>query len=131
MRLSWASRRETTLEEDETYSLLSLFGISMPLIYGEGRWKAFNRLQRELIMAYNDDSIFAWKAENIPRNVFLIENGKVSYQLTQAYFGYFIADVFGHRRRPWMGDPCTLSQTVLGRFQNQSLWPLRKRFLYD
>lgn len=62
-RLSWASRRETTIEEDETYSLLGLFGISLPLIYGEGRWRAFNRLQRELITVYNDDSIFAWKAE--------------------------------------------------------------------
>ncbi|KAI1091081.1 heterokaryon incompatibility protein-domain-containing protein [Rostrohypoxylon terebratum] len=61
-RLSWASRRETTIEEDETYSLLGLFGISLPLIYGEGRWRAFNRLQRELIIVYNDDSIFAWKA---------------------------------------------------------------------
>ncbi|KAK8103622.1 HET domain-containing protein [Apiospora kogelbergensis] len=60
MRLSWASCRETTVEEDETYSLLGLFGISLPLIYGEGRWRAFNRLQRELITVYNDDSIFAW-----------------------------------------------------------------------
>ncbi|KAI0871153.1 heterokaryon incompatibility protein-domain-containing protein [Hypoxylon argillaceum] len=62
MRLSWASYRETTVEEDETYSLLGLFGISLPLIYGEGRLRAFNRLQRELISVYNDDSIFAWKA---------------------------------------------------------------------
>lgn len=61
MRFSWASRRLTTVEEDETYSLLGLFGISLPLIYGEGRWRAFNRLQRELITVYNDDSIFAWK----------------------------------------------------------------------
>lgn len=61
MRFSWASLRETTVEEDETYSLLGLFGISLPLIYGEGRWRAFNRLQRELITVYNDDSIFAWK----------------------------------------------------------------------
>ncbi|VUC22964.1 unnamed protein product [Clonostachys rosea] len=60
MRLSWASSRETTVEEDETYSLIGLFGISLPLIYGEGRWRAFNRLQRELILVYNDDSIFAW-----------------------------------------------------------------------
>ncbi|KAK8068840.1 HET domain-containing protein [Apiospora phragmitis] len=63
MRFSWASRRLTTVEEDETYSLLGLFGISLPLIYGEGRWRAFNRLQRELITVYNDDSIFAWKFE--------------------------------------------------------------------
>ncbi|KAK2606198.1 hypothetical protein QQS21_003369 [Conoideocrella luteorostrata] len=63
MRLSWASRRKTTVEEDETYSLVGLFAISLPLIYGEGRLRAFNRLQRELITVYNDDSIFAWRAE--------------------------------------------------------------------
>ncbi|KAI0381464.1 heterokaryon incompatibility protein-domain-containing protein [Hypomontagnella monticulosa] len=65
MRLSWAARRETTVEEDETYSLIGLFGISMPLIYGEGRWRAFNRFQRELIAVYSDDSVFAWKAERL------------------------------------------------------------------
>ncbi|KAK7983381.1 hypothetical protein PG989_010783 [Apiospora arundinis] len=62
-RMNWASRRETTLEEDEAYSLLSLFGLSMPLIYGEGRWRAFYRLQSELIMHYDDDSIYAWRAD--------------------------------------------------------------------
>lgn len=61
MRLSWASRRQTTVEEDETYSLLGLFGVSLPLIYGEGRLRAFNRLRRELVTVHNDDSIFAWK----------------------------------------------------------------------
>lgn len=61
MRFSWASSRLTTVEEDETYSLLGLFGISLPLIYGEGRRQAFDRLQRKLITIYNDDSIFAWK----------------------------------------------------------------------
>ncbi|RWA10586.1 hypothetical protein EKO27_g4516 [Xylaria grammica] len=66
MRLSWASYRDTTVEEDETYSLLGLFGFSLPLIYGEGKLQAFNRLQRELIAVYNDDSIFAWKS--LPRS---------------------------------------------------------------
>ncbi|RMJ14382.1 hypothetical protein CDV36_005907 [Fusarium kuroshium] len=61
MRFSWASGRETTVEEDETYSLLGLFGISLPLIYGEGSRQAFNRLQRQLIIVYNDDSLFSWK----------------------------------------------------------------------
>ncbi|KAI4598582.1 hypothetical protein KJ359_002995 [Pestalotiopsis sp. 9143b] len=73
MRFSWASRRLTTVEEDETYSLLGLFGISLPLIYGEGRWRAFNRLQRELITVYNDDSIFAWKFEQ-SRNMRAVES---------------------------------------------------------
>ncbi|KAM3539974.1 hypothetical protein ARSEF1564_007087 [Beauveria bassiana] len=60
MRLSWASRRETTVEEGETYCLLGIFGISMPLVYGEGRTLAFTRFQHELIRNYDDDSIFAW-----------------------------------------------------------------------
>ncbi|KAF5558573.1 beta transducin [Fusarium mexicanum] len=61
-RFSWASGRETTVEEDESYSLLGLFGISLPLIYGEGGRQAFNRLQRQLIHVYTDDSVFAWKS---------------------------------------------------------------------
>lgn len=34
-RMNWAAKRETTRKEDEAYSLLGIFGIHMPLIYGE------------------------------------------------------------------------------------------------
>ncbi|KAF2840255.1 HET-domain-containing protein [Patellaria atrata CBS 101060] len=47
-RMSWAARRETKREEDAVYSLLGIFDVFMPLIYGEGRQKALNRLQREI-----------------------------------------------------------------------------------
>jgi hypothetical protein len=47
-RFSWAQGRETRREEDAVYSLLGIFDIHMPLIYGEGRQKAFVRLQREI-----------------------------------------------------------------------------------
>ncbi|KAH7392122.1 heterokaryon incompatibility protein-domain-containing protein, partial [Phaeosphaeria sp. MPI-PUGE-AT-0046c] len=46
-RLSWAAERETTREEDAAYSLLGLFNLHIPLLYGEGRRKAFSRLHRE------------------------------------------------------------------------------------
>jgi hypothetical protein len=46
-RLSWAAERKTTREEDAAYSLLGLFDLHMPLLYGEGRTKAFMRLHRE------------------------------------------------------------------------------------
>jgi hypothetical protein len=36
-RLSWAEQRKTKREEDSAYSLLGLFDIHIPLIYGEGR----------------------------------------------------------------------------------------------
>ena len=47
-RMSWAKDRETKHEEDMAYSLLNIFDIHMPLIYGEGAEKAFNRLEEEL-----------------------------------------------------------------------------------
>jgi hypothetical protein len=47
-RMSWAESRETTCEEDKAYSLLSIFDVNMPLIYGEGREKALKRLKEEI-----------------------------------------------------------------------------------
>ncbi|ERF69366.1 hypothetical protein EPUS_08638 [Endocarpon pusillum Z07020] len=47
-RMSWAKMRQTKRGEDKAYSLLGLFDVSMPLIYGEGEEKAFRRLQREI-----------------------------------------------------------------------------------
>lgn len=58
-RMSWAARRETTRVEDRAYSLLGIFGVHMPTIYGEGS-NAFLRLQEEIIKAIPDQSIFAW-----------------------------------------------------------------------
>lgn len=59
VKMSWAAKRQTTRVEDKAYSLLGLFGVNMPLLYGEGH-KAFLRLQEEIIKSSNDDSIFAW-----------------------------------------------------------------------
>jgi len=47
-RLSWIERRQTKLEEDKSYSMLGIFDVSMPLIYGEGKEKAFKRLWEEI-----------------------------------------------------------------------------------
>ncbi|KAI1327720.1 HET-domain-containing protein [Xylariaceae sp. FL0255] len=58
-RMSWAADRHTTREEDIAYSLMGIFNISMPLLYGEGS-KAFARLQEEIIKSSNDHSIFAF-----------------------------------------------------------------------
>jgi len=58
-KMSWASKRTTTRVEDITYSLLGIFDISLPLLYGEST-RAFTRLQEKLIEQYHDHSIFAW-----------------------------------------------------------------------
>ncbi|OAG14921.1 HET-domain-containing protein [Alternaria alternata] len=41
--------------------LMGLFGIHMPMLYGEGD-NAFRQLQEEIMRRTPDDSIFAWKA---------------------------------------------------------------------
>src|SRR5580700_5948612 len=62
-RMSWASKRKTTRVEDLAYCLMGMFGINMPLLYGEGE-RAFTRLQEEIIKVSDDYSLFAWKFEN-------------------------------------------------------------------
>ena len=59
-RMSWASHRNVTREEDMAYCLLGLFKVSMPMLYGEGRERAFTRLQEELYNLHPDDTIFLW-----------------------------------------------------------------------
>lgn len=58
-RMSWAARRKTTRIEDKAYSLLGLFDVSLPMLYGEGQ-KAFIKLQEEIVRTSNDQTIFAW-----------------------------------------------------------------------
>ncbi|KAI0329303.1 HET-domain-containing protein [Cubamyces sp. BRFM 1775] len=58
-RMSWAATRQTKRVEDEAYSLMGLFGITMPTIYGEGK-DAFRRLQEEIMKRTPDLTLLAW-----------------------------------------------------------------------
>jgi len=58
-RMLWAEKRETTRKEDEAYSLLGIFDVHMPLIYGEGRDKALRRLREEIDKASKGKSFSA------------------------------------------------------------------------
>jgi hypothetical protein len=60
-RISWAAKRETTRLEDLAYCLMGLFGVNMPMLYGEGE-RAFIRLQEEIMKLSDDHSLFAWKS---------------------------------------------------------------------
>ncbi|PIL31316.1 hypothetical protein GSI_06014 [Ganoderma sinense ZZ0214-1] len=66
-RMSWAAKRVTTREEDRAYSLLGLFEIHMPTIYGEGQ-NAFFRLQEEILKHIPDDTLFTWGRRFLVRN---------------------------------------------------------------
>lgn len=70
-KMAWASKRQTTREEDRAYCLLGLFRVNMPLLYGEGGTRAFLRLQEEILKVSADHTIFAWfaNAEAFPEGV--------------------------------------------------------------
>lgn len=60
-KMRWAVNRQTKREEDIAYSLMGLFGVQMTLQYGEGREKAFIRLQKKILKRTIDQSIFVWE----------------------------------------------------------------------
>ena len=101
-RMFWASRRKTTREEDRAYSLMGLFDINMPILYGEGLEKAFTRLQHEIMLKSPDQSILMW-----------YKTGETSYRLLAESPDYF-----------WnSGDVVLMSYADMRRVgREQSLW---------
>jgi hypothetical protein len=55
-RMSWAAKRNAKREEDTAYSLLGVFDVQMPLLYGERKTKAFFRLQEEIDKSLKSES---------------------------------------------------------------------------
>jgi Heterokaryon incompatibility protein (HET) len=97
-RMCWASRRVCTRAEDVAYSLLGIFDVNMPLLYGEGAYKAFLRLQLEIMKESDDESIFAW------------------------YPGYLPAPQRGEIKGGLLaGSPSHFSQPILSKVQNHRL----------
>lgn len=62
-RMAWASHRHATRPEDVAYSLMGIFDVNMPMLYGEGH-RAFTRLQEEILRYSDDETIFAWTASS-------------------------------------------------------------------
>ncbi|KAI1577402.1 vegetative incompatibility protein HET-E-1 [Pyrenophora tritici-repentis] len=55
-RFSWAANRQTTEEEDRAYCLFGIFGVHLPLIYGEGKENALERLRSAAILKHKGRS---------------------------------------------------------------------------
>ena len=47
-RMAWIKRRDTKYEEDKAYSLFGIFDVHIPVLYGEGKQKAFDRLREKV-----------------------------------------------------------------------------------
>ncbi|KAF2820926.1 HET-domain-containing protein [Ophiobolus disseminans] len=65
-RMSWAEKRHTKREEDAAYSLLGIFDIHMPLLYGERREKALLRLKKMINESMKEELPFRTGFERSP-----------------------------------------------------------------
>ncbi|PNP44219.1 hypothetical protein THARTR1_11110 [Trichoderma harzianum] len=106
-RMSWASNRTTTREEDVAYCLLGIFDVNMPLLYGEGH-KAFQRLQEEIIKRSDDQSILAWGFGCKDRTLW-----KVSTGLAQSPLDFLWCGEMASRGAADPGDGFSMSQRGL------------------
>ncbi|KAG2098406.1 uncharacterized protein F5147DRAFT_815851 [Suillus discolor] len=59
-KLQWASTRVTTVPEDIAYSLFGIFGIQLPILYGENAQNALGRLLQEIVARSWDITILDW-----------------------------------------------------------------------
>ena len=79
-KLRLASTRQTTRVEDTAYSLLGIFSMSLPVVYGEGD-KALGRFLAQLLTSSGDASILAWTGRSGNFNSCLPANIVVFAQL--------------------------------------------------
>ncbi|KAG2366250.1 hypothetical protein BDR07DRAFT_1396541 [Suillus spraguei] len=59
-KLQWASKRVVTEQEDVAYSLFGIFGITLPVIYGENKQNALGRLLQEIVARSGDITVLDW-----------------------------------------------------------------------
>jgi hypothetical protein len=59
-KLQWASMRVTTVQEDVAYSLFGIFGVHLPLLYGEMKQNALGRLLQEIVARSGDITALDW-----------------------------------------------------------------------
>ncbi|KAM6523525.1 hypothetical protein FSOLCH5_004142 [Fusarium solani] len=100
-RMGWMAHRETTRPEDMAYSLMGIFGINMPILYGEGN-KAFLRLQEEVLKKSGDQSILVWrwplsqKPEETLHRMHFLADSPANFNL-RTYAGQEDSERFGIR----------------------------------
>ena len=59
-KLQWVSTRNTTIPEDIAYSLFGIFGVHLPIIYGENAQNALGRLLQEIVAQSGDITCLDW-----------------------------------------------------------------------
>ncbi|UKZ81503.1 hypothetical protein TrVFT333_009275 [Trichoderma virens FT-333] len=126
-RLSWSDGRFTTYPEDKAYSLLGIFSVYIPLIYGEGQDNAFKRLRRAI-----SDQAGSGKTIMTSKVIELLEDSN-AWHLAYYYFSFQNKDSQSLRNLK-----CTLLVQILKRLslphpENADVFFIPRTFrdLYD
>jgi hypothetical protein len=128
-RMAWIEDRETTRKEDKAYSLLGIFDVQMPLLYGEGREKAFKRLLEEVNKATKSEPLSIPTANDAAFDSRAEEHNARCHPDTRI-------DLL-HQIQEWADNPCgecifwlngvagtgksTISRTAAGRFKERGV----------
>ncbi|KAH7910050.1 heterokaryon incompatibility protein-domain-containing protein [Hygrophoropsis aurantiaca] len=115
-RLRWAYKRKTAREEDIAYSLMGIFDIQIPVVYGE-KAKAFGRLLMKIVGRSGDVALFDWVGQGSRLNTCLPAHPKCYYDTA------------------WLSENALLGRTVSvansPRIQNLESYPSLYRLLVD
>ncbi|KAK4946163.1 hypothetical protein LTR10_014674 [Elasticomyces elasticus] len=99
-RMDWAAKRNTKRKEDETYSLLGIFDIHMPLIYGE-RERALLRLKEEIDKSLQGPGPSRYSGVNVPNTSVVAHHPvKKNYRKVHVTIFYWEADEVVDMVRP-------------------------------
>lgn len=112
-RMSWASSRSTTRVEDKAYSLMGLFNVFMPMLYGEGD-RAFFRLQEEILKQTEDHTMFGWmsaSSQHTQRGLLAKSPSEFQAELSFDSWDSSLAPVFSRYRtgKEYHLDPARLT----------------------
>lgn len=110
-RMSWASSRETTKEEDMAYCLLGIFDVNIPLLYGEGG-QAFQRLQMEILQHRFDPTLLAWNFVEDRKPIMPVES--VSHGRWASTFR-----TLAGQQHPWYMDPTAARESAVSGYSTR------------
>ncbi|KAI6015428.1 hypothetical protein BKA83DRAFT_4129402 [Pisolithus microcarpus] len=122
LRLQWAAARRTTRPEDTAYSLFGVFGLHLPVLYGESAGNAIGRLLMEIISQSGDVSVLDWVGEAssfhscLPANLNPYQNMPCTHSTSNHPFRREGVDS-GSARKLWSD----LAELPFARFINHTL----------